>query len=129
MSSAVVSTSAALGRPFVFEDETEVEVRLPSNASRASLDRTAPSTLLRAGLGGSPHTNLQGVQESPLARVQSAISNQKSKIPPASVTPASRLEIRPAPAMVSTGISALDALTGSLPRGSLAKILGPAKSV
>src|SRR5580704_9704596 len=78
MSSAVVSTSAALGRPFVFEDETEVEVRLPSSASRASLDRTAPSTSLRAGLGGCPHIDPKAAQESPLARVQSAISNQKS---------------------------------------------------
>jgi hypothetical protein len=128
MSSAVVSTSAALGRPFVFEDETEVEVRLPSSASRASLDRTAPSTSLRAGLGGCPHIDPKAAQESPLARVQSAISNQKSKILPASIAPASRLEIRPAPAMVSTGISALDALTGGLPRGCLTEICGPASS-
>jgi recombination protein RecA len=43
------------------------------------------------------------------------------------VVPASRLE-RPAPPTVSTGIAALDALTGGLPRGALTEICGPASS-
>jgi recombination protein RecA len=131
MSSAVVSTPAALGRPFVFEDEAEAESGLPSRVSRAALDRTAPSAPLRAGGGGCPHINLherQGVQKSPLARVQSAIKNQQSKISPASVTPASQLHIRPAPDMVSSGIPAIDTLTGGLPRGCLTEICGPASS-
>ncbi len=42
--------------------------------------------------------------------------------------PASRLEVRPAPAVVSTGVAALDTLTGGLPRGALTEILGPASS-
>jgi recombination protein RecA len=116
MSSAVVSTPAALGRPFVFEPE----VRLPSNASRAALDRTAE--------GVCPHMSLQGVQESPLARVQSAIRKQQSKILSASVTPASQLDVRPAPEMVSSGVPAIDALTGGLPRGCLTEICGPSSS-
>ena len=121
MSSAVVSTPAALGRPFVFDDEAEVGSL--ASASRAALDRTAE--------GGCPHINLherQGAPESPLARLQSAISNQKSKISPARVTPASQLEIRPAPEMVSSGAPAIDALTGGLPRGCLTEICGPASS-
>jgi recA bacterial DNA recombination protein len=120
MSSVVVSTSAALGRLFVFDDDTEPEVGSLTSGSRAALDRTAE--------GGCPHINLQGVQESPLARVQSAIKNQPSRILPARVTPASRLDIRPAPEMVSSGVSALDALTGGLPRGCLTEICGPASS-
>ena len=120
MSSAVVSTPAALGRPFVFESEAEAELCLPSSASRASLDRTAE--------GGCPHMSPQGAQESPLARVQSAIKNRQSKISPASVTPASQLTIRPAPEMVSSGVPAIDALTGGLPRGCLTEICGPASS-
>ena len=44
------------------------------------------------------------------------------------VTAASRLETRPAPEMVSTGIHAIDALTGGLPRGCLTEIFGPASS-
>jgi KaiC/GvpD/RAD55 family RecA-like ATPase len=47
------------------------------------------------------------------------------ELPP--VLPASRLE-HPAPAMVSTGIEELDALTGGLPRGALSEICGPASS-
>jgi RecA DNA recombination protein len=46
----------------------------------------------------------------------------------AAVTPASRLEVRPAPEMVSSGIRELDALTGGLPRGCLTEICGTASS-
>jgi len=44
------------------------------------------------------------------------------------VRPASRLEVRPAPEMVSSGIRELDALTGGLPRGCLTEICGAASS-
>jgi hypothetical protein len=44
------------------------------------------------------------------------------------ITPASRLEVRPAPEMVSSGILGLDALTGGLPRGCVTEIYGPASS-
>src|SRR5205823_10152794 len=44
------------------------------------------------------------------------------------VTPASRLEVRPAPEMVSIGIRELDSLTGGLPRGCLTEICGPDSS-
>ena len=44
------------------------------------------------------------------------------------VTRASRLEVRPTPEMVSTGIPELDEMTGGLPRGGLTEILGPASS-
>jgi len=40
------------------------------------------------------------------------------------VRPASRLEVRPRPEMVSTGIVQLDALTGGIPRGCLSEICG-----
>jgi hypothetical protein len=40
------------------------------------------------------------------------------------ITPASRLDVRPAPELVSTGISPIDALTGGLPRGCLTEIYG-----
>jgi hypothetical protein len=108
MSSAVGSTSAALGRPFVFDDETVPEV---------------------SSAAGFHHGGQAEAQESPIDRIlQSAIKNQPSKIPPARVTPASQLDIRPVPEMVSCGIPALDALTGGLPRGCLTEICGPASS-
>ena len=44
------------------------------------------------------------------------------------VRPASRLEVRPRPEMLATGISALDDLTGGLPRGCLTEIWGAASS-
>jgi len=46
----------------------------------------------------------------------------------AQVAPASRLEVRPAPEMVSSGIVTLDQLTGGWPRGCLSEICGPASS-
>jgi len=46
----------------------------------------------------------------------------------AEVCPASRLEARPAPEMVSSGIGAMDELTGGLPRGGLSEICGSASS-
>ena len=46
----------------------------------------------------------------------------------AGVTAASRLEVRPAPEMVSSGIREIDELAGGLPRGCLSEICGPASS-
>jgi hypothetical protein len=47
---------------------------------------------------------------------------------PRGVVPGSRLEVRPAPATVPSGIAEIDALTGGLPRGALTEIFGPASS-
>ncbi len=116
MSSAVVSTPAALRRPFVFDDEAEGEV---------CLEKVCPEQL-----GPEQGRSVFGAKKpsspkSAVALVQSAINNRKSAIP---LTSASRLEIRPAPEMVSSGITELDALTGGLPRGCLTEICGPASS-
>jgi hypothetical protein len=46
----------------------------------------------------------------------------------AGVTPASQIEVRPTPEMVSSGISEIDTLTGGLPRGCLSEICGSASS-
>jgi hypothetical protein len=46
----------------------------------------------------------------------------------AGVTSASRLEVRPTPQMVSSGVREIDALTGGLPRGCLSEVCGPASS-
>jgi len=47
---------------------------------------------------------------------------------PRGVVPGSRLEVRPAPATVPSGIAEIDALTGGLPRGALTEIFGAASS-
>ncbi|PYX75324.1 MAG: hypothetical protein DMG78_04595 [Acidobacteria bacterium] len=101
MSTAVVSTSAALGRPFLFDTEPEPDVRChPEQSGKGEK---------RAAIG-----------------VEGSLSYSDPRL--ASITSASRLEIRPAPEMVTSGIPALDALTGGLPRGCLTEICGPASS-
>ncbi len=45
-----------------------------------------------------------------------------------SVRPASQLEVRPRPEMLSSGIAELDAITGGIPRGCLTEICGTASS-
>src|SRR4051794_7923553 len=55
-----------------------------------------------------------------------AVSYDSLAIP--GVRPATKLEIRPAPDMVSFGIPSLDALTGGVPRGALTEMVGPASS-
>ena len=99
MSSAVVSTSAAQGRPFAFDEEDVAELCPPSGAELFTEAR-------------------------PPQRVVSAFQDARL----AGVTPASRLAVRPTPEMVPSGIAAMDALTGGLPRGCLTEICGPASS-
>jgi recombination protein RecA len=108
MSSAVISTSAALSRHFVFDDETAEERPLaeihkkPAGAEESAAGCAFQSTIHQIG---------------------------KRQLPIAdSILPASQLAIRRAPEMVSSGIPAIDALTGGLPRGCLTEICGPASS-
>ena len=101
MSSAVFSTSAALGRPFIFDSQAVPEVSLPSEPAE--------------GHGRPP----QRVHPPKLASADPRLAH---------ITPASRLDIRPAPEMVSSGVPAIDALTGGLPRGCLTEICGSAST-
>ncbi|HET6178569.1 MAG TPA: hypothetical protein VFE61_16680 [Candidatus Sulfotelmatobacter sp.] len=103
MSSAVVSTSAALGRPFVFDGIPDPHGGTAAPGCPVDRSSTAGEHLL-----------------------QSTISHHK--ISPSSITLASHLAIRPAPEMASSGAPAIDALTGGLPRGCLTEICGPASS-
>jgi recombination protein RecA len=102
MSSAVVSTSAAHGRPFLFDAGSHI-THVGTAAIGCPVERSS-------------------------AELESTIKNQPSKILPSGIVPASRLEVRPAPEMASSGIPEIDALTGGLPRGCLTEICGPASS-
>jgi hypothetical protein len=62
----------------------------------------------------------------PAMRAISAKAFLTASLP--NVVPASRLEVRPTAELVSSGIRALDALTGGLPRGSLTEVCGEASS-
>ena len=46
----------------------------------------------------------------------------------ASLQPASRLEMRPRPEMISSGVPAIDTISGGIPRGCLSEIYGPPSS-
>jgi len=107
MSSVVVSTSAALGRPFLFDAESEAKECLSTAEQKKPARQAFTSESVIASLS------------------QSKIGNRQTAIP---LTPASRLEARPAPEMVTSGIAELDALTGGLPRGCLTEICGTASS-
>lgn len=101
MSSAVFSTSAAPSRPFIFDDAVAEPRPQPTGAELFGEARP-PQRVIPAG----------------------AFNDVRL----AGITPASRLTVRPAPEMVSSGIAAIDALTGGLPRGCLTEICGPASS-
>ncbi|MGA7930611.1 MAG: hypothetical protein WCA20_32015, partial [Candidatus Sulfotelmatobacter sp.] len=107
MSSAVVSTSAAQSRPFVFDfEEYGAEVGPPPPGAEFFAQARPPQRVVPT-LG-------------------SGAFSADSRL--AGITPASRLGARPTPEMVSSGIAAMDALTGGLPRGCLTEICGPASS-
>jgi hypothetical protein len=62
-------------------------------------------------------------------RPTAAVVDERVAIPKLiEVKPASRLAIRPAPEMVSSGIREMDALTGGLPRGCLTEVCGSQSS-
>ncbi len=102
MSSAVFSTSAAQGRPFVFDSENGGEV-CPQPSGDELFGEARPPK-----------------------RVVSTEAFKDARL--ACITPASRLAVRPMPEMVSSGIAAMDELTGGLPRGCLTEICGPTSS-
>ena len=74
-----------------------------------------------------PETELFG-EGRPPQRVSATFAEAFKDARLAGVTPASRLAVRPTPEMVSSGIAAMDAFTGGLPRGCLTEICGPASS-
>jgi hypothetical protein len=73
-------------------------------------------------------------EDRPFFAAQSAATLRKIsaekllRTPPHDIVPASRLSVRPVPALVASGIRELDALTGGLPRGCLTEVCGPASS-
>ena len=119
MSSAVIPTSAALRRPFLFDADADPEVGLVSTPSQGP----------KKVHGGTVASGCPVEPSSTASRhhlVQSTLNDKK--ISSASVTRASQLTIRPTPEMAPSGIPELDALTGGLPRGCLTEICGPASS-
>jgi hypothetical protein len=117
MSSAVISTSAAQGRFFILD--AEVDSGFCCHPERSRFSGEAKDLLANHLAGQNPTI--------PRIHPQLTIKNHQSTIL-SNVVPASRLEVRPAPAMVTSGIVEIDALAGGLPRGCLTEICGPASS-
>jgi recombination protein RecA len=99
MSASQVFSSAATGRPFIFSPPSSPPRSTAEKAANAKKKKTAE---ILAAVGAIPKL--------------------------AAVVPASRLDVRPAPEMVSSGIPQLDSLTGGLARGCLTEICGTASS-
>jgi len=117
MSSAVFSTSAAQSRPFVLDSQDEAGVcpQLCPQPSAAELFGEArPPQRVVPPRGAFPAGAFK----------DGAFKDARL----AGITPASRLSVRSASEMVSTGIAEMDALTGGLPRGGLTEICGSASS-
>ncbi|MGA9977984.1 MAG: hypothetical protein WBQ08_05065 [Candidatus Sulfotelmatobacter sp.] len=108
MSSAMVSAAAAQGRLFFSGDTAVSEVSPPPAKFRSDVRSPQPVGL----------TELSG------SLAHSLAADPKL----AAVTSASHLAVRPAPEMLSSGIAAINALTGGWARGCLTEICGPASS-
>src|SRR5258708_34170682 len=99
MSASPIVSSAAMGRSFIFSPRSSP----PRSTTRLIAEKTAKKTAeILAHVGAIPKLT--------------------------AVVPASRLDVRPAPEMVSSGIPQLDLLTGGLARGCLTEICGTASS-
>jgi hypothetical protein len=101
MSSAVFSTLAAQSRPFI-SDDAAAETRPQPTGAELFGEPRPPQRVIPSG----------------------AFSDARL----AGIASASRLTVRPAPEMVSSGIAAVDTLSGGLPRGCLTEICGPVSS-
>jgi hypothetical protein len=101
MSASPVFSAAASGCPFIFSSPSS----LRTNAEKMEKMKKKTAEIL-SSVGASPKLAAQL----------------------AAIVPASRLDVRPAPEMVSSGIPKLDSLTGGFARGCLTEICGAASS-
>src|SRR6202030_4435537 len=99
MSASPIFSSAAMGRSFIFSP------------------RSSP-----------PRSNADSIAEKTVEKTAEILAHVGAISSLAAVVPASRLDLRLAPEMVSSGIPQLDLLTGGLARGCLTEICGTASS-
>src|SRR5947209_7887065 len=103
--------------------------RTNSEYSSPSARDSQPGFPETEDLMSSPLLQLEPTNHFPFAaRSTSANLLKQFSATLAGVTPASRLEIRPAPDTASSGIAQIDALTGGLPQGCLTEVCGPESS-
>src|ERR1700736_3970594 len=98
MSASPIFSSAAMGRSFIFSPRS------------------------------SPRSNAESIAEKTAKKTTEILAHVGAISKLAAVVPASRLDVRSAPEMVSSGILQLDSLAGGLARGCLTEICGAASS-
>src|SRR5580704_5345708 len=103
MSASPIFSSAAMGRSFIFSPR--------SSPPRSNADSIAEKTV-----------------EKTVEKTAEILAHVGAISRLAAVVPASRLDLRLAPEMVSSGIPQLDLLTGGIARGCLTEICGTASS-
>jgi hypothetical protein len=116
MSASAFFSSAALGRPFIFSSS------FPSSLFEAA--KTVATSARAETIAKNASTELMAKRKK-TAEILAHVGTV-SKLP--QVVPASRLDVRPVPEMVSSGISQLDLLAGGFPRGCLTEICGVTSS-
>jgi recombination protein RecA len=114
MCASPVFSSAAMGRPFIFLPQTSL-----------SLDTLTEKDATKKPAAFASATATATAKKMTSAEILAQVG-AVSKL--AAVVPASRLEVRAAPEMVSSGIAQLNALTGGFPRGCLTEVCGTASS-
>src|SRR5208283_3892679 len=110
MSASPVFSSAARSRPFIFSPPPSPRSTAEMTAEVPAKKKTTANTKITA---------------KKTAEILAHVAATPTLAP---VVPASRLEVRPVPEMVSSGIPQLDSLTGGLARGCLTEICGTASS-
>src|ERR1700676_1186570 len=98
MSASPIFSSAAIGRSFIFSPRS------------------------------SPRSNVESIAEKTAKKTTEILAHVGAISKLAAVVPASRLDVRSAPEMVSSGIPQLDSLTGGFARGCLTEICGSSSS-
>lgn len=102
MSASPIFSLAAMGRPFIFSLPASFPPCPEKFAEESTKRHATKAAQILAAVGAAPKL--------------------------AAVVPASRLDVRPIPEMVSSGIPQLDSLAGGLARGCLTEICGTASS-
>jgi hypothetical protein len=102
MSASPIFSSAAMGRPFIFSPPSSPRWSEDESGTKSATKYATKAAQILAAVGAAPKL--------------------------AAVVPASRLDVRPTPEMVSSGIPQLDSLTGGFARGCLTEICGAASS-
>ena len=136
MSASPVFSSAAVGRPFIFPDRMGTHTTSSSSPDGMEEEESSPrganelSPALPGWVKRGSEASSAGTAEA-LPRFPPGgvlLSRGEMQRIVGVITPASRLEVRPAPDFVSSGIRELDALIGGFPRGCLTEICGKASS-